>query len=285
MKTEKELNPLSGYLFIFFLFSLIIGGLASVVLVKAPALLIPIVLLIALLAKGFFIVNPNSSKVMTLFGDYKGTVKKNGFFWANPFYTRQTISLRARNLDSEKIKVNDRLGNPIIIGAVVVWRVNNTAKAAFEVDDYSFYVRVQSDAAIRKLAGKYAYDNIDGEVEAMTLRSGGEQVNHELEEALRERLEMAGIEIIEARISHLAYSQEIAGAMLQRQQAAAIVAARQKIVEGAVGMVEMALGQLEKQQIVDLDEEKKASMVSNLLVVLCSDKSTTPVVNTGTLYQ
>jgi len=203
----------------------------------------------------------------------------------NPFYNKKRISLRARNLNSEQIKVNDKIGNPIMIGIVLVWKVHDTFKAAFEVDDYIHYVEIQSEAAIRKLAGYYPYDNFDDEQSEVTLRSGGEEVNQMLEQELSERLERAGIEVIEARISYLAYSPEIANAMLRRQQAAAIVAARVQIVEGAVSMVEMALDQLSKKELVDLDEEKKAAMVSNLMVVLCSDKDASPVINTGTLHQ
>jgi regulator of protease activity HflC (stomatin/prohibitin superfamily) len=231
------------------------------------------------------IVNPNESSVLVLFGDYVGTVMDNGFYWINPFYTRKKLSLRAKNLNGEPIKVNDKIGNPIIIGIVLVWRVKNTFKAAFEVDDYTHFVEIQSEAAIRKLAGHYPYDNFDDEQVEITLRSGGEEVNQVLEVELTERLSIAGIEVIEARISYLAYASEIAGAMLQRQQATAVVAARQKIVEGAVGMVEMALDMLSKRKIVDLDDERKAAMVSNLMVVLTSDKSVSPVVNTGTLHQ
>ncbi|MEM9300373.1 MAG: SPFH domain-containing protein, partial [Bacteroidota bacterium] len=232
---------------------------------------------------GFFYVNPNGSRVLVLFGDYKGTVKRNGFFWVNPFYVKKKISLRARNFDSERIKVNDKVGNPILIGVILVWKVENTYKAAFEVDDYENFVRIQSDAAVRKLAGRYPYDNFeDGEAE-ITLRSGLDEVNHALEETLSQRLEIAGINVIEARIGYLAYASEIAGAMLRRQQATAIVAARHKIVEGAVSMVDMALEQLSEKDIIELDEERKAAMVSNLMVVLCADKDITPVVNSGTL--
>ena len=234
---------------------------------------------------GLQIVNPNESCVLVLFGRYAGTIKENGFYWINPFYTRKRISLRARNLNSEPIKVNDHIGNPIMIGIVLVWKVENTFKAAFEVDDYIRFVDIQSEAAIRKLAGAYPYDNFeDGQAE-ITLRAGGEEVNQQLEDELRERLEIAGIHVMEARIAYLAYASEIAGAMLRRQQASAIVAARQKIVEGAVSMVEMALEQLSDKQIIELDEEKKAAMVSNLMVVLCSDKDASPVINTGTLHQ
>ena len=234
---------------------------------------------------GFLIVYPNNSCVVTLFGKYAGTIKANGFHWVNPFYVRKKISLRAQNFDSEKIKVNDKLGNPIQISVILVWQVNNTYKAAFEVNDYEAFVRVQSDAAVRKLAGLYPYDNFDDEEAEITLRSGLHEVNHALENELSERLDIAGIKVIEARIGFLAYAPEIANSMLRRQQASAILAARRKIVEGAVGMVEMALDELSKKQVVELDEDKKASMVSNLMVVLCSDKDASPVVNTGTLYQ
>lgn len=234
---------------------------------------------------GFLVINPNESGVLILFGKYVGTVKKNGFFWVNPFFVKKKISLRARNLDSEPIKVNDKIGNPIMIGIVLVWRVDNTYKAAFAVDDYQHFVDIQSEAAIRKLAGHYPYDNFDDEEADITLRSGGEEVNEVLEQELSERLGLAGIHVMEARISYLAYASEIAGAMLRRQQATAIVAARIKIVEGAVSMVEMALEELSQKEIIDLDEEQKAAMVSNLMVVLCSDKDATPVLNTGTLHQ
>ncbi len=234
---------------------------------------------------GLLIVNPNESVVLVLFGKYSGTIKQNGFYWVNPFFARKKISLRARNLNSDPIKVNDKLGNPIMIGIVLVWKVENTFKAAFEVDDYIRFVDVQSEAAIRKLAGAYPYDNFDDEEADISLRSGGEEVNHELENELIERLAIAGIQVIEARIAYLAYASEIANAMLRRQQATAIVAARQKIVEGAVSMVEMALEQLSKKNIIELDEDKKAAMVSNLMVVLCSDKDASPVINTGTLHQ
>jgi len=222
--------------------------------------------------------------VLILFGKYKGTVKDNGFFWVIPFYIKRRISLRARNIDSAPIKVNDKLANPIKIGVVLVWRVKDTYKAAFDVDDYSHFVDVQSDAAIRKLAGSYAYDNFDDEELEVTLRSGGEEINKKLESSLRDRLEIAGIEVMEARINYLAYSEEIAQAMLKRQQATAIIAARIKIVEGAVSMVEMAINKLSENGVVELDDERKAAMVSNLMVVLVSDKDTSPVVNTGSLY-
>ena len=222
---------------------------------------------------------------MTLFGEYKGTVKEHGFYWVNPFYVRKGISLRARNFDSERLKVNDKLGNPINISVILVWRVKDTYKAAFEVDIFENFVRVQTDAAVRKLANMYAYDNFDDNESDVTLRSGMEEVNVNLEREVSERLFIAGIEVLEARIGYLAYAQEIASAMLRRQQATAIVAARMKIVEGAVWMVEEAINQLSKREIVQLDEDKKAAMVSNLLTVLCADKDVSPVINTGTLNQ
>ena len=233
---------------------------------------------------GFFFLNPNDSVVLVLFGDYKGTAKINGFKWVNPFFVRKKFSLRARNFDSENIKVNDKVGNPIQIGVILVWQVKDTFKAAFDVDNYENFVRIQSDAAVRILAGMYPYDNFDNDTE-LTLRSGHGEINQALEENLRNRLEIAGIHVIEARIGSLSYAPEIAGAMLRRQQATAVVAARFKIVEGAVSMVQMALEHLSEKHIVELDEERKAAMVSNLMVVLCGDKDVSPVVNTGTLNQ
>jgi len=284
MNEEKSFSPMSGYLMLVIVLLLIVLPIVGLFMMKMLWLIAPLVLGV-FLAIGFLVVNPNESAVMVLFGAYKGTIKKNGFFWANPFLTRKKISLRARNLDSDPIKVNDKVGNPIMIGIVLVWRVKNTFKAAFEVDDYTHFVDIQSEAAIRKLAGHYAYDNFDDEGAEITLRSGGEEVNDVLEDELTERLAIAGIEVHEARISYLAYASEIAGAMLRRQQATAIVAARIKIVEGAVSMVEMALEQLSEKEIIEMDDDKKAAMVSNLMVVLCSDKDATPVVNTGTLHQ
>lgn len=281
---EKEFKPMSGYIFLVLFLGLLTGFIFVLFATQNPAyiLALPVIVFIPL---GFFFVNPNGSRVLTLFGEYKGTVKANGFFWANPFFSKQKVSLRARNFDSERVKVNDKIGNPIMISAILVWRVKDTYKAAFEVDDYESFVRVQSDAAVRKLAGSYPYDNFDDEGAEVTLRSGVNEVNQALEKELDERLSIAGIEVLEARIGYLAYAQEIASAMLKRQQATAIVAARMKIVEGAVGMVEAALAELSKKEIIELDEDKKAAMVSNLMVVLCSDKDTSPVVNTGTLHQ
>jgi regulator of protease activity HflC (stomatin/prohibitin superfamily) len=283
MKEEKIIKTFNGYLVLTAVILLLFLGVYGI-FNENPWFMISFAIMV-FLAKGFFLVNPNSSKVLLLFGKYIGTVKDNGFFWANPFYLKKTISLRASNFDSERVKVNDKLGNPIMISTILVWRVRNTYKAAFDVDNYENFVRVQSDAAVRKLASLYPYDNFedDGKEEEVTLRASVNEVSMALEEELSERLAMAGIEVLEARIGYLAYAQEIANAMLKRQQATAIVAARHKIVEGAVSMVEMALAELSKKKIVDLDEERKAAMVSNLMVILCSDKDATPVVNAGTL--
>lgn len=263
------------------------GGYAFAVLQNTTGIItgVAAVLTSFIIMAGFIAIEPNSSRVLILFGKYIGTVKNSGFSWVNPFYTKRKISLRANNLDTKPIKVNDKQGNPIIIGAVVVWRVADTYKAAFDVDNYISFVVTQSEAAIRKLAGHYNYDHFEDGAEEITLRSSADEVSELLEREVSERLAIAGIDVIEARISHLAYSEEIAGAMLQRQQATAVVAARSKIVEGAVGMVEMALGELSKKSIVELDEERKAQMVSNLMVVLCGDKATQPVINAGTIYQ
>ncbi len=284
MKKEKLYSSVSGYLGLFIVLILIILPVLGMIFMKM--FLLAIILAFGMFGLGgFVIVNPNESSVLVLFGAYKGTIKKNGFFWVNPFFSRKKISLRARNLDSDPIKLNDKVGNPIMIGVVLVWKVENTFKAAFEVDDYCHFVDIQSEAAVRKLGGHYPYDNFDDEQAEITLRSGGEEVNHVLEKELSERLEIAGINVIEARIAYLAYASEIAGAMLRRQQATAIVAARYKIVEGAVSMVEMALEQLSEKELIELDEDQKAVMVSNLMVVLCSDKDASPVINTGTLHQ
>jgi len=232
---------------------------------------------------GFFTLQPNEAAVLILFGEYKGTVKKSGWFFANPFYTKKKISLRSRNLNGEKLKVNDEAGNPIEIAAVVVWRVENTFEAVFDVENYIDYVKVQSESAIRHIAGMYPYDITEHE-NNLSLRGSSEEVSEALKIELQERLGKAGVIVEEARLSHLAYSPEIAAAMLQRQQASAIISARQKIVEGAVGMVQMALKKLSEDEIVELDEERKAAMVSNLLVVLCGERSTQPIINTGTLH-
>ena len=241
---------------------------------------------------GLFAVSPNEARALTLFGKYKGTVHQTGLWWANPFMFKAKISVRVRNFDSDKLKVNDQAGNPIEIGAVVVWKVVDTAEALYEVDDYEDFVKVQSEAALRNMATQYPYDSHEeregnaGEIDTdvIALRSHTQQIAAKLKDEVQERLDKAGVDVIEARISHLAYAQEIASAMLQRQQASAIIAARTKIVDGAVGMVEMALTKLSERNIVELDDERKAQMVGNLLVVLCGDKNTQPVVNTGSIY-
>lgn len=286
MKTEKTIQPSSGYLMLLIsLILLIFSG------INFPLQWLPIwvsasgILISGLILTGFMAIEPNSARVLTLFGDYSGTVKESGFFWANPFFAKRKISQRAHNMETTQLKVNDKQGNPIMIAAVVVWKVSDTFRAAFDVENYEKFAEIQSESALRKMAMEYSYDNFEDETAEITLRSSSSEINEMLENEISERLSLAGIEVIEARISHLAYSQEIASAMLQRQQASAVVAARSKIVEGAVGMVEMALEALSKKEIVHLDEERKAAMVSNLLVVLCSDKSASPVVNTGTLHQ
>jgi len=284
MKNEKIITPLNGYFMLFVSLILFFGGIAALISLESPWFGLSIFLGV-ITALGLVLVNPNSSRVLLLFGKYVGAIKKNGLFWVNPLYSKKKISLRASNFDSERLKVNDKLGNPVMISTILVWRVTDTYKAAFDVDDYKNFVRVQTDAAVRKLASMYPYDNFadEGIEEDITLRSSVNEVSEALEREIQDRLEMAGIEVLEARIGYLAYAQEIANAMLKRQQATAIVAARHKIVEGAVSMVEMALEELGEKQIVDLDEERKAAMVSNLMVVLCSDKDASPVLNTGTL--
>lgn len=290
---EKIIKPISG-------FAALLGGLACIAAAIASlvgaidregisnpllAVLAGILFLAAIfLLKGIKVINPNHSRVCVFFGKYAGTVKENGLIWLNPFYTTFRISLRAQNLNGQTLKVNDKMGNPIEIASVIVWEVKDTYKAGFEVADYQQYVQIQSEAAVRHLATTCPYDRMEDENAEVTLRDGADKVVEMLEQELNERLAPAGIVVREARISHLAYAPEIAGAMLQRQQATAIVAARFKIVEGAVGMVELALEELSKKQIVNLDEERKAAMVSNLMVVLCGEKAATPVLNTGTLY-
>ncbi|HNR92856.1 MAG TPA: SPFH domain-containing protein [Dokdonella sp.] len=287
---ERQAFSLPGIpVFVILLASLLgsVAWLVSVVKVPDPpvAQVLPPALLIALIAflfKGLFAVQPNVGRVMQLFGRYQGTVRDQGLRWTNPLYSRESVSLRVRNFESGKLKVNDSDGNPIEIGAIVVWQVVDTAEAVFMVDDYENFVHIQAEAALRQMATSYPYDAHDDK--DIALRSHGKEVNAHLRDEIQERLAKAGVEVIEARISHLAYAQEIAQAMLQRQQAGAIVAARERIVEGAVSMVEMALAELGKRGVVDLDNERRAAMVSNLLVVLCGDRSTQPVVNTGSLY-
>lgn len=328
METKEYVKKMSfannGFLHLFVNLAILIGSIALMVnsinsendgMIALSLFLLCVVYLLHCI--GFTIIQPNQSRVLTFFGKYSGTVCENGFFWLNPFYGKRRLSLRARNMDVPPIKVNDKNGNPIMIGLVLVWKIKDTYKASFNIDiskesiarvvtvnaqmkgaasseavasnqnllsGYDSFVNVQSDAALRKVAGMYAYDNMDKESEEITLRSGGEEINERLEEELRSRLDIAGIEVIEARINYLAYAAEIASVMLRRQQADAIISAREKIVEGAVSMVDLALKKLSADHIVELDEEKKATMVSNLLVVLCADESASPVINTGTLY-
>ena len=287
MKHEKDFTAISGYLALFFIIVFLVGSILALIFIPPVTVKIVagiVVLITVFCTGGLVIVNPNESSVLVLFGAYKGTIKEYGFWWVNPFFTRKKISLRARNFDSEPLKVNDKIGNPVMIGVVLVWKVENTFKAAFDVDDYEHFVLIQSEAAIRKLAGQFAYDNLEDEDAKITLRGGADEVNGMLEDEISERLTIAGIKVIEARINYLAYAQEIASAMLKRQQATAIVSARYKIVEGAVSMVQMALDELKDKEIIEMDEEKKAAMVSNLMVVLCSDRDATPVVNAGTLH-
>jgi regulator of protease activity HflC (stomatin/prohibitin superfamily) len=312
MVREIPFEPRSGWLPLFTCLALTIGGPIVIIAGAAQTDALRVVagvlsLLMGIVALfGFMAIPPNHARVLLLFGEYKGSVKESGFFWVNPFFTKKKVSLRVRNFETGSTvseerkdaggqvthpkgrtsgrpsKVNDRDGNPVDISAVVVWRVVETAEALLEVDDYEDYVAIQSESALRNLASRHPYDSEDHEV---SLRGNTAEVSEQLRQDIQERLEKAGVEVIEARISHLAYSAEIAAAMLQRQQAQAVVAARTKIVEGAVGMVQMALEHLQRDEVVELDAERRAAMVSNLLVVLCSDRHTQPVVNTGSLYQ
>lgn len=304
MKTQEfdfEGTVLNGFLCLFlaiiFLAALFVGAFT---LSEGYEWMYPIGLVVALIfLKGLILLEPNEAMVMVFFGRYAGTFSRTGFHWVNPFITRKKLSMRARNLDVEPIKVNDRVGNPVLIGLVLVWKLKDTYKALFEIDSQAMtngkasvagrmeaferFVKIQSDAALRQVAGLYAYDNNETEHDELTLRGGGNEINEVLEQKLNERLAMAGIEILEARINYLAYAPEIAAVMLRRQQASAIISAREKIVEGAVSMVKMALDKLSAEEIVELDEDKKAAMVSNMLVVLCADEPAQPVLNTGTL--
>lgn len=288
MITEKEIKAPNGIMFIFVLLTAQLSALAMLInnMMNANTILIIISLLITIAIFvgwfGFFMVNPKEARVMQLFGKYAGTVHDSGLRWANPFYTKMRVSLRVRNFESSKLKVNDKNGNPIEIAAVIVWEVTDTAEAVFQVDDYEDFVSIQSESALRNLATSYAYDH--HEDDDISLRSDPAKISAALKIEVQDRLEKAGVTVIESRISHLAYAPEIANAMLKRQQAMAIIAARRTIVEGAVGMVEMALSKLEERGIVELDTERKAAMVSNLLVVLCSDEAAQPVVNAGSLY-
>ncbi len=294
---EYQGAKINGFLMLLVQILLIIPAIAFA-LQDLIVLTVIIAIIWVVLWGGFFVQQPNQARVMIFFGKYRGTFFKTGFYWVNPFMTASKISLRLHNMDVEPIKVNDKIGNPVLIGMVLVWRVSDTYRAIFDVDApgvgagsalssaahgaaLNAFVRIQSDAALREVTGDYAYDNIDGHHDALTLRSGGEEINNRLEEKINERLAMAGIEVIEARINYLAYAPEIAAVMLRRQQAAAIISAREKIVEGAVTMVKMALRQLEEENVVELDPDRKAAMVSNMLVVLCADEPAQPVLNTG----
>ena len=286
--TEMPRSAIGGFGMLFFVFLVAASGVAMLIRGgsqrEGGLAFLGVLLLIGdfFLLPGFFTVPPNTARVLLLFGKYVGTVRDGGFHWTNPFYTKRSVSLRAHTLNGEKLKVNDKSGNPIEIAAVVVWRVRDTAQAVFDVENYDQFVHIQSETAVRHLASAHPYDG--GTDDEPSLRGSGDKVAAELQAELQSRLAMAGVDVIEARLSHLAYAPEIAGAMLRRQQAAAVIAARQKIVEGAVTMVEMALEHIARNRVVELDEERKAAMVSNLLVVPCSEQSAQPVVNSGTLY-
>jgi len=282
---ERERKVASGWPVFFLLLVALLVGAAGLIILP-PLLKIPAgiwVLVDLFLLCGLFMVNPNEARVMQLFGKYTGTAKQEGLRWANPLYSKKRISLRVRNFETGRMKVNEVDGNPIEIACIVVWKVVDTAEACFQVDDYEQFVKIQSESAVRNLATQYPYDSHDNNV--VSLRGSTADVSDKLRDEIQDRLDQAGVQVLEARISHLAYAPEIAEAMLRRQQAGAIIAARQLIVEGAVGMVEMALEQLSKREIIDLDNERRASMVSNLLVVLCGESATQPVINTGTIYQ
>ncbi len=281
--TEIPTRALSAWPLLVLWFALIAGTIFFAQPTQGRVL-IGTILPFILIPAGFFVVNPNDARVLVLFGKYRGTVREQGFWWTNPFTSKKKISLKAHNLNGTKLKVNDLMGNPIDIAAVVVWRVHDTARALFDVEKFEEYVSVQSEAAVRQLASSHPYDSDHVQEVTTSLRGSGAQVSQELQQMLEQRLERAGVHVIEARLSHLAYAQEIASAMLQRQQATAVIAARAKIVEGAVGMVEMALDQLSKGGKVHLDDERRATLVGNLLVVLCAHENPTPVLNTGTLY-
>jgi regulator of protease activity HflC (stomatin/prohibitin superfamily) len=286
---ETTASPNSGFVMLFLQFVLLATAIACFVYARATGGISAIggaiaMLTLLFIAFGFFIVDPNRSKVLVLFGKYRGTVREPGFYWVNPFTRKTRISLRAHNLNGQKLKVNDLMGNPIEIAAVVVWQVRDTAQAAFDVENFTQFVEVQSESAVRLLASRHPYDDDHTAVVATSLRGSADVIAQELNEQVQSRLDRAGIEVIEARLSHLAYAPEIASAMLQRQQASAIIAARQQIVEGAVGMVDMALAKLTAQKVVELDEERKATLVGNLLVVLCGHSAPSPVLNTGGLY-
>ncbi|MBS0264027.1 MAG: SPFH domain-containing protein [Planctomycetes bacterium] len=293
MSREKPIQVKSGWQMLPLHLTMLIGSILATIAIAVwsketgnppwPLIAtIPLIVVSAVFMCGFFTLQPNEARVLVLFGDYRGTVRESGFFWANPFYTKLQMSLRTRNMETQRLKVNDKRGNPIEIAAVVVWQIQDTAQACFDVNRYEEYVKIQSETAVRHLANTYAYDH--GEEGETTLRSSVEEVSAALCKELQDRVGKAGVIVEEARLTHLAYAQEIANAMLRRQQAEAIIAARQKIVHGAVSMVQMALDELAAKEVVELDNERKAAMVSNLLVVLCGEAEVTPVVNTGTLY-
>lgn len=282
MTQDRIISVQSGLPALAVWFICLLAALASFFLLRAPLLSALAIFTLVLLSFGFFIVQPNQGKVLQLFGSYVGTVVESGLRWANPFYSKLSVSLRVRNFESSKLKVNDLDGSPIEIGAVVVWQVVDAAQATFQVDSYESFVHIQAESALRSLATSYPYDGHDSE--KISLRSHAHEVAERLQAEVHEKLQSAGVKVLDARITHLAYAPEIAQAMLQRQQAGAVIAARSKIVEGAVGMVEMALDQLSKRGVVTLDDERRATMVSNLLVVLCSERSVQPVVNSGSIY-
>lgn len=284
MQTEKIIKEGNGY------FALVVAvlffiAMLALYMVQLPGLGVLMTVAFIYTSRGIVVISPNTGKIFLLFGEYEGSIKTSGIFWVNPFYSRSSLSLRARNFESEKVKVNDKMGNPIMISVILVWKVQDTFKAFYEVDNYEKFIMTQTDSAVRKLAATYPYDHFEDEMAAVTLSTDFDEINRSLEREIAERLVIAGIEVVEARISHLAYAPEIAHSMLKRQQASAVVAARHKIVEGAVSMVESALNLLSAKQIIELDEDKKAAMVSNLMVVLCGDRESQPVVNTGTLNQ
>jgi regulator of protease activity HflC (stomatin/prohibitin superfamily) len=284
MQTEKILKGGNGY------FALVLAVFSCIAMLvfymtESPEIGAFMTVVFLYTSRGIVVISPNTGKLFLLFGEYEGSIKNSGIFWVNPFYSRNTLSLRARNFESEKVKVNDKMGNPIMISVILVWRVEDTFKAFYEVDNYEKFIMTQTDSAVRKLAATYPYDHFEDERATVTLSTDFDEVNKSLEREIAERLVIAGIGVVEARISHIAYAPEIAHSMLKRQQASAVVAARNKIVEGAVGMVESALHLLSAKKIIELDEDKKAAMVSNLMVVLCGDRESQPVVNTGTLNQ
>ena len=282
---EKPLTTMNGIATVFLLIVLVALEVFSVAAVRNPVFIVAIAVAIAFVGPGFFMLQPNEAAVITLFGDYLGTERQPGLRWTLPWNIRKRVSVRARNQNIETLKVNDKRGNPVEIGAVVVWRVEDTAQALFDVEDFENFVRVQSESALRHVATRYNYDfGEDHEANEVTLRAGAEVVAETLREELQARVQLAGVKIVEAKLTHLAYAPEIAGAMLRRQQAEAVISARTKIVAGAVSMVEMALKSLSEKNVVELDDERRAAMVSNLMVVLCSDRDAQPVVNAGTLY-